>query len=305
MLDLQALGLVLVQRTVNVQGNGPADHHVGQRLLGSCGSVGIADVLALAQNGHAVGDGKHLMQLVRDDDDRLAVLFHVAHDGEELFRLLRGQNGGRLVEDQDIRAAVEHLDDLDGLLLRDGHLVDLLVGVDVEAIAVGDLAHSLGDSVLVHLALVAGQAKNDILGSRKDVDELEVLVDHADVQIKRVLRGADLHFLPIDEDLALVRIVDAGEHVHKRGLAAAVFAQQGQDLTLMQLQTDRFVRHDLSEALGDVSQFDCVCQASHPFCLGIRSAVLQNAAFRRRFWRVRGKPVLPTLNGIEKTGNLS
>ena len=29
------------------------------------------------------------------------------------------------------------------------------------------------------------------------------------------------------------------------------------------------------------------------------------AAFRRRFWRVRGKPVLPTLNGIEKTGNLS
>ena len=29
-LDLQALGLVLVQRTVNVQGNGPADHHVGQ-----------------------------------------------------------------------------------------------------------------------------------------------------------------------------------------------------------------------------------------------------------------------------------
>ena len=57
--------------------------------------------------------------------------------------------------------------------------------------------------------------------------------------------------------------------------AAAVFAQQGQDLTLMQLQTDRFVCHDLSEALGDVSQFDCVCQASHPFCLGIRSAVLQ------------------------------
>ena len=215
------------------------------------------------------------MQLVRDDDDRLAVLFHVAHDSKEFFRLLRGQNSGWLVKDQDIRAAVEHLDDLNGLLLRDGHLVDLLIRVDVEAVAVGDLAHGLCNGVLVHLALVAGQAQNDILGSRKDIDEFEVLVDHADVQIKRVLRGADLHFLPIHEDLAFVRIVDAGEHVHKRGLAAAVFTQQGQDLTLMQLQTDRFVCHDLSEALGDVSQFDCVCQASHPFCLGIRSAVLQ------------------------------
>ena len=33
------------------------------------------------------------MQLVRDDDDRLAVLFHVAHDGEELFRLTGEDRG--------------------------------------------------------------------------------------------------------------------------------------------------------------------------------------------------------------------
>ena len=54
--------------------------------------------------------------------------------GEELVRLLRGEHGGRLVENEDVRAAVEHLDDLDGLLLRDGHVVDLLIGVDVEAV---------------------------------------------------------------------------------------------------------------------------------------------------------------------------
>ena len=282
MLDLETLGLVLVERPVNVQRDRTADHHVGQRLLRSGGGIGVADVLALAKDCHAVRHGEHLMQLVRDDDDRLAVFFHVAHDGEELFRLLRGEDGGRLVEDQDVRAAVEHLDDLDRLLLRDGHLVDLLVGVDIEAIAVRNLTYGLADGGLVHLALFTGQAEDDIFRGRKDVDKLEVLVDHADVQIKRVLRGADLHFLPIHEDLAFVGIVDAGEHVHKSRLAAAVFAEQGQNLTLMQLQTDRFVRHDLSEALGDVSQFDCVCQASHPFCLGIRSAVLQNAG-RRRF----------------------
>ena len=64
----------------------------------------VADVLALAQHGHAVGDLQHLVQLMRDDDEGLAVGLHVAHDGEELVRLLRGQHGGGLVQDEDVRA---------------------------------------------------------------------------------------------------------------------------------------------------------------------------------------------------------
>ena len=36
---------------------------------------------------------------------------------DELARLLRGQDGRRLVEDEDLRAAIERLQDLDPLLL--------------------------------------------------------------------------------------------------------------------------------------------------------------------------------------------
>ena len=42
------------------------------------------------------------VELVGDDDQGLAVGLHVAHDGEQLVRLLRGQHGGGLVQNQNI-----------------------------------------------------------------------------------------------------------------------------------------------------------------------------------------------------------
>ena len=56
-----------------------------------------------------------------------------AQDLEQLRRLLRREHGGRLVEDQDVRLAVERLQDLDALLLADGDVLDARVRVDVEA----------------------------------------------------------------------------------------------------------------------------------------------------------------------------
>lgn len=88
------------------------DHHIGQRLLVGILGENVSDVLALAQNRDAVRHIQHLVELVGDDDQRLAVGFHVAHDLEELICLLRGQNRGRFVENQDIGAAIEHLDNL-------------------------------------------------------------------------------------------------------------------------------------------------------------------------------------------------
>ena len=74
-----------------------ADHHVSQGLLIGVLCQNISDVLAFSQNRNAVRDVEHLMELVGDNDERLAVGFHVAHDLEELVGLLRGQNRGRLV----------------------------------------------------------------------------------------------------------------------------------------------------------------------------------------------------------------
>ena len=54
-----------------------------------------------------------------NENDRLAGRGHLAQGVEEAFRLLRGEYGGRFVEDQQVCATVEHLDDLDPLLFAD------------------------------------------------------------------------------------------------------------------------------------------------------------------------------------------
>ena len=78
------------------------------------------------------------------DDDGFPVIAHIAQNREKLVCLLRGQNSGRLIQDQDIRVAVENLDDLHGLLLGHGHIVDLLVRIQIETIHGADLTYAGG-----------------------------------------------------------------------------------------------------------------------------------------------------------------
>ena len=65
-----------------------------------------------------------LLELVRDQQDRRAALAQAAQRGEELLGLLRRQHGGGLVEDQDARAAVQRLQDLQPLALADRQVGD-------------------------------------------------------------------------------------------------------------------------------------------------------------------------------------
>lgn len=123
---------------VDVQGDRVAHHHIGEGLGIGLGRVHGADVLPLAQHRHPVGDGHDLMELVRDDDDGLSVGLHRTQDGKETLGLLRGEHGGGLVQNEHVGPPVEHLHDLHRLLFRHRHVVDLLVGVDAEAVFIAD-----------------------------------------------------------------------------------------------------------------------------------------------------------------------
>ena len=205
------------------------------------------------------------MELVGDDDKALAVGLHVAHDGEQLLRLLRRQHGGRLIEDENIRAAIENLHDLHRLLLRNGHVVDLHVGINVKTVLVADLLHFFTGIGKIQLTL---QTKDDVLRSGKEIDQLEVLMNHTDTEVESILGGSNGHRLIMDVDLSLVREVDAGEHVHQRCFTTAVFAQQRQNLAFVQLHVDAVVGHNTAEALGNVLHFNGVLysfQGCHPF----------------------------------------
>ena len=75
-----------------------------------------------------------------DEHDRGPVLLEAVEHAGELLDLLRRQDRGRLVEHEDPRVAIERLEDLDPLLGADRDVLDLGVGIDRQAVAIGELA---------------------------------------------------------------------------------------------------------------------------------------------------------------------
>ena len=104
-------------------------------------------------------------------------------------------------------------------------------------------------------------------------------MDHTDAQIKGLTGRPDGRGLAMDQDLAMVGIVNAREHIHQGCLAAAVLPQQSQDLAFPQIQADIVVCHHFAEGFGDMPhRYSIFCgflQGSPPFfCLTENKAVL-------------------------------
>ncbi len=253
-VDHQPGGRVLGGAALDVEVHLLADHHLGQLRLVRMGRLHRGDMDAAAQDGDPVADLEHLVELMGDDDDGLAVPPHHPQNVEEPVDLLRGQHGRGLVQDQDVRPAVEDLDDLHRLLFGDRHVVNLFFGVDMETVAVRDGADAGVDFPEVVLAFLV-YAQDDVFRRGKQVHKLKVLVNHADLVVKGVLGGADDHLLPVDQDGAFVGVVDAGDHVHQGRFAAAVFAQDGEDFSPVNVQVHVVVGDDAAECLGDAAHF--------------------------------------------------
>ncbi len=244
---------VLVHRQLD----GATDHELGE-LGVRRGRRRFAHDLAEADDGDAVGDLAHLAQLVGDEDDRGARLLELAHDAHQLVGLLRGEHGGRLVEDEHPRVARERLDDLDALLHADREVLDERVGVDVESEARGDLADALARGVQVEDAAGLGGlvAEHDVLGDGEDGDQHEVLMHHADAGAHRVAGALEVLDDVVQEDDAVVCAVQPVQNVHQGRLAGAVLAEEAVDLPGFHHEIDVVVRDEGAEPLGDPAEFE-------------------------------------------------
>ena len=180
-----------------------------------------------------------------------------AHDLHELFDLLRCEHGGRLVKDEDLVIAVEHFQDLYALLHADGDVLDLRVQVDLQTVAVGKLLHLFAGGLLFQKTeLRILRAEDDVIEHGEHVDELEVLVHHADVKCRGVVGVVDRDLLTVLLDDALFRLIQAEKNAHQRGLARAVLSEQSVDLALFQLQGNVIVCLDPGEYFGNVEHLD-------------------------------------------------
>ena len=144
--------------------------------------------------------------------------------------LLGREDRGRLVEDQEVGAPVERLQDLDALALAHAEVADARVQVDLEVVLAaepqelgpGPRQARLQEEAALH-------AEHDVLQHRERLHQHEVLVHHADPRRQRVLGAADGRRPAAHEDLAPVGAVVAVEDAHQGRLAGAVLADDAVD----------------------------------------------------------------------------
>ena len=139
-IDLARVALAAIDGQLDLA----ADHQLGELVLVRLAGDAAAHHLAAPDDRDAVGDLEDLVELVADEDDAVALGRQAAQDREDLDGLLRRQDGGGLVEDEDAGVPIERLEDLDALLPADRELADLLVGIELEPEPLAELTDALG-----------------------------------------------------------------------------------------------------------------------------------------------------------------
>ena len=194
---------------------------------------------------------------MRDEDDALAVAGQIPDDLHEFIDLLRRQRSGRLVENQRLCAAVEHLQNLHALLHSDRDILNFGVRVDLHAVALREFNDPLSRRLLIDDdAARRFYAENDVVRDCERLNQHEMLVHHADPQFDGVPRSVQVDLLPVDEDLAARRLVQTVEHIHQRALAGAVLSQNGVNLALVDREIDVIVCREIAELLDDILHLD-------------------------------------------------
>ena len=253
--DIAGLGGLFV----NMEADISADHHGGKLLGGGFLRLDRADALALAQNSAAVCDRHYLVELVGDKQNALALGRKVFHDLHEILDLLRGQNCGRLVENEYLIISVKHLEYLGALLHADGDVLDDGVGFNMQTVLFAQL-----DDTLSRLALFENtelirrlNAEDDVIKDGEALNQLKVLVHHADAKRIRIVGVVYLDLNAVLLDDAVLGLIQAEKHAHKRGFTCAVFTEQGVDLAFFQLQGNVVVCDYTGKNLSDVQHFYC------------------------------------------------
>ena len=166
---------------LHVQDDIAPDHQAGNFFLCDIARVVNAHGPAAAHNRQPVGDLHDFVELVGDEDDGVALILEVNQLLEQFGRLLRGQNGGRLVENQNLRAAHEGFENLDLLLHADRNVDDLCLGLYMQVKPLSILLRDFNCLCVVDKKpLLRYHAEDHVLRDRQARNQHEVLMDHAD-----------------------------------------------------------------------------------------------------------------------------
>ena len=151
----------------------------------------------VAQHRAAIGERHHLLQPMRDIDDRGALRLHAREHGEQARDLAAFERGGRLVEDEDATLAPQRLGDGDQLPLGEAQAIDAHIGVRRE-IKLSKVCARL----FAHPGAIDGRkraqhqshrqvAEHDVLGDRERRHQAQFLRNGDDARRDGLVRGRE------------------------------------------------------------------------------------------------------------------
>jgi hypothetical protein len=185
----------------------------------------------IAQHGAAVADRDHLVETVRNVDDRRALAPHAREHGEQSLYLARLKRGGRFIENQDTTAPVQHLSDGNKLTLGKTQAVDPNVGIgrkiELGKLLLGLFAHARAiDHPQTQYASQRLIAERDVLGNRERRDKPQFLRNRYNPCRNGVPRAIEPANPPVDCDLAPVWPMYPAENSHQRRFPGSVLAHE-------------------------------------------------------------------------------
>ncbi len=180
------------------------------------------------------------------------------------------QRRGRFVHDQYVGFIGDRLGDLDHLPIGDRKIADLCLRVDGDVQTVEQFRRLAVHFLMIDEAETGERFASDpdVLGHRHRRHQVQFLVDHGDAVFQRVERRLQLDLDTLELHAATVGMINAGEDLHQRRLARAVFAHQRVHAAPLQPERHVIERDDtrefLAHALGGQKIFgigDCAALA--------------------------------------------
>ena len=234
----------------------PAHHGAHQVVGGQAGQLAGQHRSAVAHHGDALADLEDLLQPVRDEQHRGPGRPQRADHVEKPCDLGGGQRGGRLVHHDDPGLKRERLGDLHDLLVGDGQPAGDPARVELDAQPLEQ-----GSGLRPHEPAVdapGGQQRlaphEDVLGHREVGEQGWFLIDDGDAGRLGGGRPGEDGGLALDEQLALIRLVHPGQHLHHRRLAGPVLPHQGVRLTAVEVDRGVHDRAHRAECLRGMHQ---------------------------------------------------
>ena len=232
--------------------------------------------MPLVHHDYPVGELERLFLIVRDEHaGHLDLVVQSPQPSAQLLAHLGVERAERLVEQQDFRLDGERACERDALALPAGELRGVAVGEKVELHEFEQLMHASLDLGLrrTFAPRQHAQPEGDIFEHRHVAKQRVVLKDETDL----ALADADLaRVLAVEQHLAGVRRLQAGDYPEQRGLARARQPQQRDQLAGFDVQVDIVNCDEVAELLADISELD-----THAAILAISSCSCFTGTTRR------------------------